>query len=118
MHNGKQMRKNTRTQVWPDTKATIKVDDPYSPVRRVLTITGQVGDLGSTGMFLITEEKVPVPAKAEIIIDFDSSKASSTLRIDARGETVRAADKGIGIKFTSIDMQRLQECILARMNRS
>ncbi len=112
----KPARKNTRTRVWPDTKATIKVADPFSPVRKILTISGEVGDLGGTGMFLVTKEPVPVPARAEIIIDFDSSQPSS-LTLEALGETVRSAEDGVGIRFTDISMEHLQKCILDRMNR-
>ena len=109
-------RVNTRTRVWPDTKATIRVADPYSPAREVLTIEGQVGDLGGTGMFLITRDPVPVPAEAEIQIDFDPARPSS-LRVHAQGETVRSSTDGVGIRFTAIDLNHLQQCILARMNR-
>ncbi|MFW6297663.1 MAG: PilZ domain-containing protein [Desulfosalsimonas sp.] len=109
-------RVNTRSRVWPDTKATLKVLDPMSPVRRILTIKGNVSNLGSTGMFMITNEAVPVPAKAEIVIDFDPSRSES-LTIEALGEVVRTAENGVGVRFTTINTERLQECILARMNR-
>ncbi|MCF8111716.1 MAG: PilZ domain-containing protein [Desulfobacteraceae bacterium] len=118
-HSGrdkKQKRENTRTKVWPDTRATIKVADPMSKTRKILTIKGVVGDLGSSGMFLITNETVSVPAKAEIIIDFDPSRPSSIV-IEALGEVVRSTQNGLGIRFTSINIDRLQKCILARMNR-
>lgn len=109
-------RRNTRTRVWPDTKATLKVADPFSSARKVIALTGRVGDLGGSGMFLFTREAVPVPAKAEIRIDFDSGK-SPDLVIEALGETVRRTSEGVGIRFTSIDMSRLQRCILAKMNK-
>ena len=117
MKEEKQTRKNTRTQVWPDTRAILRIVDPLAPRRKVKTIKGRVGDLGATGMFFITKEFVPVPAKAEIVIDFDA-KRPATLTLEAAGETVRRAADGVGIKFTSIDMQRLQDCIMTRMNRS
>ncbi|MFW6052567.1 MAG: PilZ domain-containing protein [Desulfosalsimonas sp.] len=112
----KQRRTNTRTRVWPDTRATIKVADPMSKTRKILTIKGVVGDLGSSGMFLMTNETVSVPAKAEIIIDFDPSGPSSIF-IEAQGEVVRSTKNGLGIRFTTINIERLQKCILARMNR-
>lgn len=110
-------RGNTRSQVWADTIATIEVPDPYSPGgRAVLTITGPIGDLGSTGMFLKTEESVPIPAKAEITIDFNPERPM-TLYLTARGETVRSDPGGVGIRFTQINIQRLQQCILERMKK-
>lgn len=111
-----QTRENTRTRVWADTKATIKVADPYSLSREVLTISGGVADLGGTGMFLVTGDPVPVPAEAEISIDFDPARPSLH-RVHARGQIVRSSEDGVGIRFTDIDLNRLQQCILARMNR-
>ncbi len=109
-------RKNTRTQVWPDVKATLKMTDPHTSSRKAMTFEGRVGDLGGLGMFFITRENVPVPAKAEISIDFNLGKKADMV-LSARGETVRSTSEGVGIKFSSIDMAHLQKCILERMNR-
>ena len=109
-------RKNTRSAVWPDVKATLKMTDPYSAKHKVLTAVGRVGDLGGAGMFVFTRDNVPVPVKAEITIDFDSGKTPD-LVLTARGEVVRRTSEGVGIRFTAIDMAHLQKCILARMNR-
>lgn len=118
MHNTN-YRKVTRSQAWPDTEATIKVTDTLIlDSRSVLTFKGSVGDLGSSGMFLITPDVVPVPAKAEIIIDFDPGSRSSKLKITAIGETVRSTNEGVGIKFTTIDLAKLQQCIISKMNKT
>jgi hypothetical protein len=113
-------RKVTRSQVWPETEATLKIADGFNKnSRALLTIKGSVSDLGSSGMFLITPELVPVPVKAEITIDFDpSSNSKSKLIITAMGETVRMAPEGVGIKFTSIDLVKLQQCIVSKMNKT
>jgi hypothetical protein len=109
-------RKNTRTQVWPDVKATLKINDPHGSGRKTFTFVGRIGDLGGMGMFFITRESVPVPAKAEITVDFNLGKKSDMV-LSARGETVRKTSEGVGIKFTDIDLSHLQKCILARMNQ-
>jgi len=113
-------RKVTRSQVWPETEATLKVADTFTRGSRAfITIKGSVSDLGSSGMFLMTSELVPVPAKAEITIDFDpASKQSSNLKLTATGETVRLTPEGVGIKFTTIDLVRLQQCIISKMNQT
>jgi hypothetical protein len=113
-------RKVTRSQVWPETEATLKLADTYSKnSRSFITIKGSVSDLGSSGMFLITPEIVPVPAKAEITIDFDpASKKSSDFKMTAIGETVRLTQEGVGIRFLSIDLVRLQQCIISKMNKT
>ncbi len=117
--NKKPVRKSTRSQVWPDIVATIKVQDTFGNAhsRSFVTITGRVEDLGAAGMFLLTSESVPVPARAEIMIDFDPKVKLSGLRIIALGETVRKTGEGVGIKFNQIDMRQLQKCIVAKMNR-
>lgn len=111
-------RANTRSHVWPDVTATIKVEDPFSVGRKVLTVTGKVGDIGSTGFFLKTVETLPIPAKAEITIDFDPAHPDSKSTVKAFGEIVRGTPEGVGIRFTRIDLRFMQECIMNRMNRS
>jgi len=111
-------RKNTRSRVWPDTEGTLKVEDLFSSDRRGhLTIKGIVKDLGSNGMFLQTSELVPVPARAEIVIDFDPQSSSPSLSLVALGETVHMTRTGVGIKFLSIDVAKLQQCIIGKMNK-
>lgn len=111
-------RKTTRSQTWPDTKATIKVEDAYGQgTRSRLTVTGTVQNLGASGFFLQTEEIVPLLAKADIIIDFDSESDSSILTVRAAGETVHATKGGIGVRFTAIDLNKLQKCIIGKMNK-
>jgi hypothetical protein len=114
MHN----RKNTRSQVWPDTKATIRVREAFgSDSRRHITITGNVKNLGSNGLFIETEERVPVPERADILIDFDPESRSPGFKIQATGETVHSIRGGVGIRFISIDLNKLQKCIIAKMNK-
>ncbi|MBC2717311.1 MAG: PilZ domain-containing protein [Desulfobacteraceae bacterium] len=111
-------RKFTRKKVWQDTEATIKVDDPFSAgSRKTLTIKGIVDNLSTGGMFLITEESVPVSSKAEITINFDPASSSSDLSVKAYGKTVHSAENGVGIEFTSINMAELQQCIIKKMNQ-
>lgn len=112
---GSNKRSNTRSRVWPDTLATVKLKDPYDTEgRSVITICGTVADLGSEGMFVKTDEAVAVPSSAEITIDFNPDRPG-TICVHAMGRAVRSADNGIGLKFTTIDVQRLQKCILERM---
>ncbi len=69
-----QKRKYTRSSVWENTDATIKIpDDMLHKKRQFLTVKGKVENLGANGMFLLTDERVPVPATAEITINFDTS---------------------------------------------
>lgn len=111
-------RKNTRSQTWPDTKATIKIADAYGgKMRGHITVTGVVQNLGASGFFLETDEIVPLLAKTEIIIDFDSSAEESSMTVRASGETVHMTRGGVGVRFTSIDLNKLQKCIIAKMNK-
>jgi len=111
-------RKTSRKIVWDDTEATIKVDDPFSSgSRQTITIRGNVGNLSTGGMFLKTQEPVPASSKTEILINFDPTSASSNLSVKAYGETVRSVETGVGIRFTTIDITELQQCIIKRMNK-
>ena len=114
MHN----RKNTRSQVWPDTKAIIRVREAYgSNSRSYLTVTGIVKNLGSNGLFIQTNEVVSVPAMADILIDFSPESNLPGFKIQATGETVHKSTDGIGLRFISIDLNKLQKCIIAKMNK-
>lgn len=111
-------RKYSRKKVWADTEATIKLNDPFSTgSRKTISITGIVDNLSTGGMFLKTVESVPIASKAEITINFDPASGSSDLSVKAFGETVHASENGVGIKFTSIDMAELQQCIINKMNK-
>lgn len=111
-------REYSRKKVWQDTEATIKVDDPFSTdSRKTMTIKGIVENLSTGGMFLKTEELVPVSSKVEITINFDPASGSTDLSVKAYGETVHLAKNGVGIKFTSINMAELQQCIIKKMNK-
>jgi len=111
-------RKFSRKKVWQDTEATIKMDDPFSVgSRKTLIIKGIVDNLSTGGMFLKTEESVPVASNAEITINFDPDTSSSDLTVKAFGKIVHAAENGVGIEFTSINMAELQQCIIKKMNK-
>ena len=111
-------RKNTRSKVWDDIEATISLLDPLSDSgRNVLHVNGKIGDISATGMFFQTAEDIPVPSKAEISIEFDP-KRPGNLTLQAIGETVRTSAEGVGVRFTSINLQRLQQCIMSRMNNA
>jgi PilZ domain-containing protein len=114
-----QKRKYTRSGVWENTNAIIKVaDNLMHDKRQFLTVQGKVENLGANGMFLLTNERVPVPAVAEITINFDTSSNMPDLLMTASGKTVRLGKNGVGIKFTTIDLSKLQKCIIQKINDS
>ena len=102
-------RRSTRSQVWKETRATLKmIDTSDLETRRTINIHGGVTDIGSNGMFLSSVEYIPVPGKAEITIDFDPHASGCSISVE--GETVRETKNGVGIRFTSIDVKLLQKC--------
>jgi len=114
-----QKRKYTRSEVWENTDATIKVEDNLMhDKRQSLTVKGKIENLGASGMFLLTQERVPVPAVAEITINFDTSSNMPDLLLSASGKTVRLSKNGVGIKFTAVDLSKLQKCIIQKINDS
>lgn len=111
-------RKVTRSPVWPETEAIVTyVDKLNLKTNNRVSVRGGLGDLGSSGMFLITEEDIPLNTLVDIVINFDPSSPSTELSLSATGETVRVAKEGIGIRFASIDLKQLQKCIISRLNR-
>ncbi|MBC2715403.1 MAG: hypothetical protein HF978_08850 [Desulfobacteraceae bacterium] len=112
-------RRYTRSGVWPHTDATIKVQENISYDKvQYLTVKGKVQNLGSSGIFILTDKLVPIPATAEITINFDSTSNIPGLLISASGKTVRLTKQGVGIEFTSIDLKKLQTCIIKKINSS
>lgn len=111
-------RTHARKKVWEDSRATIKLNDPFSTDSRSrLTINGIVSDLSTGGIFLKTTESVPLSSKVEIEICFDPDSATDKISVTATGETVHTRDEGVGIKFTTIDLLALQQCIIKKMNK-
>lgn len=108
-------RNGTRSRAWGTTTAIIKI---YNVAGYGNTsITGQVDNIGAMGMFLKTSKIVPLHARVEITIDFNSD-SPSTLCVNAQGEIVRRCPEGVGIKFIQINLDDLQECLLERMRMS
>ena len=114
-----QKRRYTRSNAWHDMDATIKVTGKLSYKKiEYLTVRGKVENLGSSGMFLLTNELVPVPATAEIVINFDCNACKPEMVMKASGKTVRLTKQGVGIRFTAIDLKKLQKCIVRKINAS
>lgn len=113
-------RRCTRSRVWANTGASIKVryNTNFDNRLKFMTIKGEVENLGAGGMFFCTDEFVPVPALAKITIHFDSESSMPGLFVTASGRIVRMNKKGVGIKFLSIDLKKLQTCIIKKINRS
>lgn len=118
MYKQRNMRKSTRSAVWSNTAATIELQDPFeAKLKKKMTIKGDVRDLGAEGMFLVSGEMIPLEARADILIDFDTSNPGKIL-LRAAGKIVRMNADGVGIRFTRINLAELQRCISMRMNSS
>ena len=110
-------RNACRSRTWPDTRATIELYDFIClDGRKMIRLSGSVTDIGADGMFLKTEEDIPVPARAKIVLCFDPNAKRPVLLVPAEGKVIRKTGSGIGIYFTHIDLMRLQRCIVAKMN--
>lgn len=114
----KNKRTNTRSVVWEGVVATIHVEDHFAAKgRKNLVSNGAVKDISALGMFLYTGDAVPLDANAIISIDFNSRKPGRIM-LNAEGKVVRRDARGVGIQFTRINLPRLQQCIMERMNDS
>jgi len=111
-------RNSTRSQVWPETEAMVQfLNSMNAKDTKGRKITGKVLDIGASGMFVETAETPSNDADVDIEIRFDSSSKSSPLKLRARGKITRVTAEGVGIRFLSIDLARLQECIIKKLNR-
>ena len=111
-------RSATRSQAWPETEAYIKFIFPNgNQAIKHFKAFGHVIDIGSCGMFLKTEDFIPVSTNLEITICFDSNADTPDLSINARGQAVRSCREGVGIRFTSINLVQLQKCLIAKINK-
>jgi hypothetical protein len=118
MHKQEEKRKYNRSRVWEDVTALVDCLDPLdSKGRSKIKVNGNVKNISSKGMFLFSGEVLPIGAKADITIDFDSTQ-SGKLVVQAEGKIVRLSPEGVGIEFSRIDLNQFQHCIMKRMNRS
>jgi hypothetical protein len=109
-------RKNTRNKVWPETLAHIEYRDKMALNTNSLVKTrATVANMSASGLFLNSEENIPTDTELTIIIDFDPG-AENVIAIKVTGVVVRREKRGVAIKFTKIDTQKLGECILAKLN--
>ncbi|SNB46861.1 PilZ domain-containing protein [Geobacter sp. DSM 9736] len=69
------------------------------------TFKGEVDNLSLKGLFVKTEQKIPVNEQAEVTIYFHG--LSSDLSFSLQGTVVRNAEDGIGFNFQKIDIDSL-----------
>lgn len=111
----KQKRKYERNKVWPETEAHLEFTDKTAahPEDTVLLKT-RVDNLSVSGMFVITQEQIPVDTDVFITIDFEPGGQPPNV-VRATGTVVRMDEAGLAIQFKDIDAQRLGESILAKL---
>lgn len=115
MDMDKEKRKHERNKVWPDTVATLEyTDTPEDSHLSGLAITSRVDNLSVSGMYVFTEERIPLDREVSITIDFEPGRQPPNM-IQAIGVVVRQDDQGLAIQFTEIDAQFLGQCILAKL---
>jgi len=92
--------------------------DPYaSESRRKIKIKGSVENISSSGLFFNTFEYIPDTGSADILIDFDPNANSSKFWLKVTGKIIRTERSGVGIQFTSIDIMKLKQCIINKLNK-
>lgn len=79
------------------------------------TIRGKISNLGSTGMFLKSQEELAVDEKVEILLMFLPDERPD-LSMYAKGKVVRVEETGLAFHFTDIDIGLLGKYIIALLN--
>ncbi|GLI38177.1 PilZ domain-containing protein [Geobacter hydrogenophilus] len=72
---------------------------------RDLTFRGEVENLSLKGLFVRTDQKIPLHEKVDVAMFFHGS--SSELSFSLEANVVRATDDGIGLNFRKIDIDSL-----------
>jgi hypothetical protein len=67
--------------------------------------TSRVCDIGLGGLFVFTEEKLPIGD--ECVVNIELIGPASLLRVRVEGEIVRVQDQGAAVQFTRIDTDSL-----------
>ena len=110
----KQRRKYDRTKIWPETEAHLEYGDDMAGSGSLVKMTGRVDNLSVSGMYILTEQKIPTGTVVSIAIDFEPGKNPPNV-IQAIGSIVRTDANGIAIEFSEIDAQFLGECMLQKL---
>ncbi|MBS3757556.1 MAG: response regulator [Desulfobacterales bacterium] len=115
----RQRRYATRSRAWPETKAYLEfgLPDGHDTIKKYRS-SGDVRDIGACGMFLNTRDFIPVTTHLDITICFDENPRTQKLSINAGGQVVRSCRDGVGIRFTSIDLNRFLDCLIEKINRT
>ena len=114
-----QRRNATRSRAWPETIAYLEflLPNGHETIRKYRAC-GDVRDIGAGGMFLHTSHSIPVETSLGITICFDSENSMQNLSISAKGQVVRSENDGVGIRFTSINLNRSRDCVIKKINRT
>ena len=100
-------RNAARSEIWSDVYAQVKINEQL--------ITGKVKNLGSKGMFLVTDYQLPVSSKINVMLLF-KLKSRPDLHLEVNGNVAWHNKEGMGIQFHRMDLDKFRECVLAMVN--
>ena len=102
-------RNATRVDLWLNVVADVMAKNK--------TISGKVKNLGSRGMFLLSEKRVPISTPVGVQLIF-KLKDAGDLSLKATGTVVWFNEEGMGIQFSEIDLEQFRKCVVAMVNES
>lgn len=109
-------RKNTRNKVWPETEVHVSFRNKAElKANNLVKFRADVGNLGSSGIFIKTDEHINTGTEVDLKVDFQPG-AHPPIFIHATGRVVRIEKSGFAVSFTDIDVKKLGECIMAKLN--
>ncbi|GAM09238.1 pilZ domain protein [Geobacter sp. OR-1] len=73
------------------------------------SFTGTVENLSLKGLFVKTDQKVPLDETVGIVLSFAGSNGNLSLSLE--GKVVRVADDGIGLNFKKISVDFLEQTL-------
>lgn len=84
------------------TRVTIAVEAEvrFAKEGEATVVTGRTKDLSMKGIFILSEEKLPVGSKC--LVSLTPIREPKHFRIEANGRVVRLGEAGMGIEFVEI----------------
>lgn len=80
------------------------------------SFTGTVENLSLKGLFVKTDQQIPLDETVGVVLSFAGSNGNLSLSLE--GKVVRVSEDGIGVNFKKISIDSLEETLGATTNCS
>lgn len=107
-------RRTTRANLGNGVAAEVSFPDLTQTARHRVYIKGRASDIGTGGMFFCTQEFVPMDLNIDIHVFFNADRS---VNFHAIGKAVRRVKSGVGIRFTHVNMEDFNSCVMYMLSQ-